>query len=288
MQLEEVTKLAFVDELTHILSARGQPVPDLLKMASTDYFYELIKEAKFLKALKGLGASAKKALPQSGTAKFMQAAEKEGLGDVASKALKKSRPSERLSRWGKQQRMTPVERMQSAGHKLAPGEGAQITKATEAMGGSTLGKRMVGGTAEGVGSHVAHKSGIGIATNPLGIPLGGALEGAVRQTGRELHRKGATRVGSALQKHAPKAGFAGEMAGLAAAGTALHAPLNAAAAVGKGAVGYIAPKATGYLGHLAADVIGTSALRAGGAATARAIPYAARAAPYLRKAVMGA
>lgn len=253
MKLHEVTRAAFMDELTKLSSSLGV----VLSAAQADYMY---KEARFLQAVR-------KVLPQSGTQKFLQAAKSEGVGDVAEAALKKSRPSARAEAWGRSLRETPVQRMRADGLGLKPGEAAEITRLTKQMGGTNLGKRMLGGAVEGAGHHVGHKSTLGLAINPLGVPLGGAIEGVTKQVGRELVNTGSKTMGAAggaLQRHAGKAGLAGEIAGLSGLGTALHAPVSGAGALGTGVLKAVGAKgglvnALGSYGaHGAADALGTA------------------------------
>lgn len=104
------------------------------------------------------------------------------------------------------------------------------------------GNRLAGEVAHSVGHHYAHKGLLGNLINPLGGALGGAAEGLTRFGGQELASRGATlggkagqsmaRAGGLMQKHAPKVGVGGEIAGLAGLGTAVHAPLSLAGAVG--------------------------------------------------------
>jgi hypothetical protein len=49
--------------------------------------------------------------------------------------------------------------------------------------------------------------------NPVGVPMGGAIEGFTRGVGKEMQgaaSKGVRQAGHALVKHAPKVGFGGE------------------------------------------------------------------------------
>ncbi len=142
-----------------------------------------------------------------------------------------------------------------------------------------LGSRVAGEVAHSAGHHYAHKSTLGNLMNPLGGALGGIGEGLTRQAGKELHSAGtgmAGRAGGALraaggglQRAAKPMGMAGEVAGLAGLGTALHAPLSVAGAVGGklvGAAAHAAPAvehALHSVGHTAAhaahDVVGNAA-----------------------------
>lgn len=142
-----------------------------------------------------------------------------------------------------------------------------------------LGSRVAGEVAQSAGHHYAHKSTLGNVINPLGGAMGGISEGLTRSAGKELHAAGAGaggRLGGAmqtagrgLQRAAKPMGMAGEVAGLAGLGTALHAPLSVAGAVGGkmlGAAAHAAPavgEALHNAGHVAAhaahDVVGTAA-----------------------------
>lgn len=142
-----------------------------------------------------------------------------------------------------------------------------------------LGQRVAGEVAQAAGHHYAHKSTLGNLMNPLGGALGGIGEGLTRSAGKELAGAGANvagRTGSAmraagggLQRAAKPMGMAGEVAGLAGLGTALHAPLSLAGAVGGKLVGTAAHAAPAIehalhsVGHTAAhaahDVVGNAA-----------------------------
>ncbi len=142
-----------------------------------------------------------------------------------------------------------------------------------------LGARVAGEVAHSAGHHYAHKSTLGNLMNPLGGALGGISEGLTRSAGRELSTAGSNVGGTAgramrsagggLQRAAKPMGMAGEVAGLAGLGTALHAPLSVAGAVGGklvGAASAAAPvveHALHGVGHTAAhaahDVVGNAA-----------------------------
>lgn len=141
-----------------------------------------------------------------------------------------------------------------------------------------LGSRVAGEVAQSAGHHYAHKSTLGNVINPLGGALGGISEGLTRSAGKELHTAGTgmagraggalRSAGSGLQRAAKPMGMAGEVAGLAGLGTALHAPLSLAGAVGGkmlGAASAAAPAVEHALhgvGHTAAhaahDVVGNA------------------------------
>ena len=143
------------------------------------------------------------------------------------------------------------------------------------------GRRMLGEVAQGMGHHYAHKSTLSNMITPLGGALGGIAEGAARAGGKELSRAGArpgmpaavSRVlggaGTGLQRAAKPLGAVGEVTGLAGLGTAMHAPLSLAGAVGGklvGAASLGAPlvgdalhSAGGTVAHAAHDVLGNIA-----------------------------
>jgi hypothetical protein len=157
-----------------------------------------------------------------------------------------------------------------AGNKLvAPGKFAP----------AGLGARVAGEVAQSAGHHYAHKSTLGNIMNPLGGALGGISEGLTRSAGKELHGAGTGlggRVGGAmqtagkgLQRAAKPMGMAGEVAGLAGLGSAVHAPLSVAGAVGGKmlggastalpAVGEALHSAGHTVAHAAHDVVGNAA-----------------------------
>jgi hypothetical protein len=142
-----------------------------------------------------------------------------------------------------------------------------------------LGSRVAGEVAQSAGHHYAHKSTLGNVINPLGGAIGGISEGLTRSAGKELHSAGAgvtggmgramQSAGKGLQHAAKPMGMAGEVAGLAGLGTAVHAPLSLAGALGGkmlGAAAHAAPavgEALHSAGHVAAhaahDVVGNAA-----------------------------
>lgn len=142
-----------------------------------------------------------------------------------------------------------------------------------------LGSRVAGEVAQSAGHHYAHKSTLGNVINPLGGALGGISEGLTRSAGKELHGAGGAvggglggamqSAGKGLQRAAKPMGMAGEVAGLAGLGTALHAPLSLAGAVGGKLVGAASAAAPAVehalhgVGHTAAhaahDVVGNAA-----------------------------
>lgn len=285
MTYEEVVKLAFMDELEQIFRARGDSIPSLEKLGADLRLHELIKEARFLQALR-------KMVPKSGTAKFMEAAKAQGLGDVAKGALKKAKPMARLEQWGKTIRQTPVQRVRAAAKaatdptskamlKMRPGDVRGLTQATKGVGGTSLGKRMLGAAAEGMGAHTGHASKLRLAGSHVGVPVGGAIEGLMTQAGRELKSVGtglrartagqmtsgaaarraagqfATGAGGAIQKGAPAAAKVTEWAALGATG----APILSKA-VGGGLAAATGLKASGLMGVVAKKAVGEQVLGA--------------------------
>lgn len=142
-----------------------------------------------------------------------------------------------------------------------------------------LGSRVAGEVAQSAGSHYAHKSTLGNIINPLGGAFGGISEGLTRSAGKELHGAGGSvggglggamqSAGKGLQRAAKPMGMAGEVAGLAGLGSAVHAPLSVAGAVGGKLLGGAASAAPAVgealhsAGHVAAhavhDVVGNAA-----------------------------
>jgi len=210
MNFEEVVKLAFVDELEQI-SRAGRLTPNLEKLGADQRLNELIKEALFLRALG-------KMIPRGGTAKFLGAAKAEGLGNVAMGALKKARPSARLQQWGQTMRHTPFQRVRAAAKaatnpmekamlKMRPGDARSLTRATQDIGGTSVGKRFLGAAAEGAGAHTGHAGILKRVGAHAGVPTAGAIEGLFTQAGRELKS-----VGTGMRARA-----AGQMTGGATA-----------------------------------------------------------------------
>ncbi len=132
----------------------------------------------------------------------------------------------------------------SMGHSLEQfgqrmkGPAGMLPEEAKAMGFRTsAGARIAGEAAHSAGHHMGHATTTGKLLNPLGKPVGGAIEGLTRGVGQELERAsgavatglgGAGRgslgggftgaLGRGLQVSAPRVGQAGEL--LAAAGTA--------------------------------------------------------------------
>jgi hypothetical protein len=281
MNYNDIIKQAFLDELRSIHAARGEHV-DVDKLAADPRIEAMLKEAQFLKAVRGgLQRAGEAAAAGAGkvrrvatpTGRQLAKYEEAGLGDVAGKALKEQGALRRAEQWGKAQRQTPAQRMTAARKASTdPTEKAMLTvkgpdkaqqmaelqRTTEQIGGTSRAKRMIGGTVEG-SAHHARKHPVGMVINPIGVPMGGAIEGATRQLGREAGAAGLKRTGKALRQHAGKVGLAGEVAGMAGLGTALHAPLSGQALLGKAMTAPL--EAGGYGGHLLADVVGTKALK---------------------------
>lgn len=145
------------------------------------------------------------------------------------------------------------------GAKKVPGLSAADMSQVQKFRPTSAGRRIAGEAVHGAGHHIDHASTLKMVTNPLGVPLGGALEGATRGVGKELQRAGSSgvqRAGQAMVKHAPKAGVVGEVGALGGLGAAVHAPLSGAAVIG----GKLAPVLghAGALGHIAQDALGTA------------------------------
>lgn len=199
------------------------------------------------------------------------AASKEaGLGDLIAKARGPVNPFKAgpgvFQRFG--QDLMAGGKMLSSKQLVAPGQFAE----------AGIGRRVAGEVAQSAGHHYAHKSTLGNVLNPLGGAIGGVAEGLTRSAGKELHGAGGSvggRVGSAMQtagrgiqSAAKPAGMAGEVAGLASLGSALHVPLSMAGMVGgkmMGAAAHAAPavgealhSAGHTVGHAVHDVVGTA------------------------------
>jgi hypothetical protein len=95
----------------------------------------------------------------------------------------------------------------------AAGLGAKDVGALGAMRPTSAGRRIAGETAIGAGHHMQHAGPGLMAMNPVGVPMGGAIEGFTRGVGKELQgasHAGVQAAGHALVRHAPKVGFGGE------------------------------------------------------------------------------
>lgn len=285
---DDVVKLAFLLELAEIYEETGVQAPGLPKLAADPRLDELIKEARLLAALRAAGKQLSPAQRQ--LSRYAEL----GLGETAEKALKASRPTKRLEQWGKTMRQTPVQRVRAAGGKVLPGEAREITEATKAMGGTSLAKRLTGAAAEGAAKHTGHAGVAGKALTHVGLPIGGAAEGIVKQLGREAkslgvgHRaaaargaggargavgRGLTRAGEAAQRHAGKVGKGLEL------GTMAALPLPTGVGTIGQAIGQAVPglgAAGGYAAHLAEKGLGTLGLKGAGRAAARAAPAVAK------------
>lgn len=130
------------------------------------------------------------------------------------------------------------------------GPAGMLPEEAKAMGFHTsAGSRIAGEAASSAGHHMAHASTAGKLMNPLGKPIGGAIEGLARGTGKELvHASGAVstglegagrstigggvlgQAGRHLQQAAPHLGTVGEIAGAAGTATGLGAAVSPAAA----------------------------------------------------------
>lgn len=139
-----------------------------------------------------------------------------------------------------------------------------------------MAQRVGGHAMEGAGKHIKHTSTAGLMINPIGVPLGGAVEGATKQLGIEARRGGATRLGRGAYRHAGKVGLAAEIGGLAGLGTAAGVPVSAVGAAGGKMVGLSAGLEHGL--HAAGDVVHHGVSDVAGTAAKK----------YLGKGIMGA
>jgi hypothetical protein len=162
--------------------------------------------------------------------------------------------------------------------ELLKGPKGMTPEAARAVGIRSSAASRIGGEAlSSAGHHMEHAKNLGVALNPLGKPVGGAIEGLSRGAGQELQRaagqaaevgaggiRGA--LGRGLVKHAPHIGTVGEIGVGAGTATALGQAVSPAAhALGEAAkaTGVYAPLKAhlgGYLGlNLAKDTAATAA-----------------------------
>lgn len=225
MNYEEVLQRAFFEELQKIAASNGGSLPGMSKVALS-----------FGGLGKGIANLASKAPAAAHAGEWVNAAGKAAPIRGGGPGI--------FQRYGKSL-MEGGNQMRSAKF-VAPGK----------MGPASPLQHAVGDWANSVGHHYAHKGTLANLANPLGGVLGGTAESAVRTTGKQLVRGGAAigaqggggalanaaakrmgQLGAGLQKAAPMAGKAGELAGLAGLGAAVHAPLSAAGVVGHHVVG---------------------------------------------------
>lgn len=259
-KLAHITLQAFFAELEKLSAATGLPLddPEQFRKVASDLYYvtssvPLIKEALGLasigQGLSGIGqgigqgvkAVAGRLLPGAA------AGAARGAGAVAAEAAPNFRKGMGFFSTGMGRDLHAGGKMlahnsQAAGQ--AAGLGARDVSALGAMKPSSAAGRIAGETAIGAGHHMEHAGAGLMALNPVGVPMGGAIEGFTRGVGKELQNVGHQGVQSAgrlLQKHAPKVGFGGELL----AGGMLHAP-GLAATIG----GAAAPGAAEAVQHL--------------------------------------
>ena len=279
---------AYLSELCKVAGANGGVEPwngDFEKFASSDLLEEVIKEA-FLRAIKNtlVGQKIPTGVMQGGKEVMMRKPglipQVRGAGGLADRARQA----------GKNMQMDSTQRMYRTGLPVSKADVASASAFTRAAGsGGTSGvKRVAGSAVEGAGKHVRDKSALGLAINPMGAPLGGAVEGGMHGLGREVTRNSNSRfargASKALHRGAKAGGVAGEIAGVAGLGTALHAPLSAAGAVGgkmlgaAGVKGSLANAVGNYGAHVGADLAGGAAGKVirpiAGAAKQVAAPFA--------------
>lgn len=210
------------------------------------------------------------------------------------KALRRVLPKKKLVQVGDEVvDLTPEGAYTQAGKHLKElGKGLKLKKGVTpeqaaAVGQkSTAGGRILGEGLESAGEHMVHASTAGRAMNPLGKPVGGAIEGITRGAGQELQRAagraaevgaGGIRgsLGRGLVQQAPRVGQLGEIAGAAGTATMLGQAVSPAAAglaaVAK-ATGTYAPL-KGAIGHLGLNVAKDTAAHA----IEKGVKYAPRA-----------
>lgn len=261
-RLQEVYSNAFFDELGKIASANPE-------------FSQLLEKQAISMALPnvmgGLRAAGQGAARAVGRLK-----PKPLSADAATvKSFRSGRLStgfgKDLAAGGKQMAWNP----QAAGR--AAGLGQKDLAALQQMRPTSAGRRITGEVAHGAGHHIDHANPAMLALNPIGVPMGGAIEGLSRGAGKELQRSGSRAVqgaGRVLQKHAPKIGLGGEVV----AGGLMHAP-GLASVLG----GAMAPGAHGVAQH----ALGSAAQSVHKVAP-RAAQGMARAAPHAGRLLQGA
>lgn len=245
MTYEEIKQAAFLDELQKIAAANGGTLPGLEKVA--------LSLAPITNAAKGLmgGGAAKAVNPFKGGPGMFQ-------------------------RFGQD--------LMAGGKMLGQNSTKSLVVGSHVPAGPV--GRVAGEMAHSMGHHYAHKSTLMNAINPLGGAFGGLAEGATRAAGKELVRGGAAMgasgvrgtglasramggMGRGMQAAAKPMGMAGEVAGLAGLGTAVHAPLSLAGAVGgkilggaahaAPAIGDVLHSSGDVLAHGAHDIVGNAA-----------------------------
>lgn len=199
-----MVRAAFLDELEKIGSQHGIP-PWVGDLERFEYFVEgMQKEAfGFSQIGQGVRAAAGKLMPMAaaGAGPEVQAFRK-GTGFFSTGI------GSGLHQGGKMLAHNAPAAGQAAG--LA----AKDVGALGAMRPTSAGRRIAGETAIGAGHHMQHAGPGLMAMNPVGVPMGGAIEGFTRGVGKELQgagNRGVQAAGHALVRHAPKVGYGGEL-----------------------------------------------------------------------------
>jgi hypothetical protein len=200
---------AFLEELTKIAGENGVP-PWAGTLEDFGNYVEAFQKLAFgaqaiTQPLAGIGQAVKGAvgrlLPAGAAVHPDVAAMRKGVGFFSTGMGKD------LTAGGKMLAHNP----QAAGQ--AAGLGAKDLGSLQAMRPTSAGRRIAGETAMGAGHHMQHAGPGLMAMNPVGVPMGGAIEGFTRGVGKEMQgaaSKGVQQAGRALVKHAPKVGFGGE------------------------------------------------------------------------------
>lgn len=236
---QHIFETAFHEELQKIAEANGGITPWVGEKLAFEQFVDstLYKEALSLSGVRqGLRSAAGRLMPMAAQGAGPEvAAFRKGTGFFSTGI------GSGLHQGGKMLAHNAPAAAQKAG--LA----AKDVSAMGAMRPTSMGRRIAGETAIGAGHHMEHAGAGLMAMNPVGVPMGGAIEGFTRGVGKEMQRAGNTAVqnaGHSLVRHAPKIGFGGEFL----AGSALGAPgLGALAGHQLGAM-------AGHLGGAAAHV----------------------------------
>lgn len=240
-KLASIVQHAFLEELQKIAEANGGILP---WVGGVDDFREFIDAEMQKHAFSG------------GTAGMLGGVRRFGqqvMGRLRPQGAAAAMPEVQAFRKGTGFFSTGMSRDLAAGGKAlahnpqaagrAAGLGAKDLGSLQAMRPTSAGRRIAGEVAHGAGHHINHASPLGLALNPIGTGMGGAIEGAARGVGKELQtsaRAGVQTAGRLMQRHAPKIGLGGELV----AGGLMHAP-GLASVLG----GAIAPSAGGIAQH---------------------------------------
>lgn len=274
---EAVFRAAFIDELQKVAQANGGIEPwsgELEKFASSALLDELVKEAlvqQFGQMAGRVGSAVKGAFVGSQIPTgFMEGGKqvmlrKGGLFGGAMGAGK------RMEQAGQAMRETMAQRVAKTGLKTSPTEMAGIQKSVGSMGRTDPGVagRIAGHTVESTGAHIRHATPAGMVLKGVGVPIGGAMEGLTRGSGKELQRSGTAavqRLGRGMEKVAPRVGQIGELGAVPLMATGLGIPITGAGLFGGqmlGAAAHAAPLLEGaihaggeFAHHLGGDVAG--------------------------------